>query len=301
MIKNNGTKTYKSKKSPRGDGVFLSDDAVEDFKKKMLLYPVLTNEENIQLTLLAQTGDKKALEDLINHNMRLVFSEASRYFHVAKHLKQMDLIQEATMGIIEAAYVYDPTRGAFSTCAILYIRKNLKYALYNSDDEIRKPVNLKQLEYSYNKLISECLKNNIPIPSDDELCEKLNVTKGTLEHLKQADKLIPTSMNQKVDKDDDNNELESFIKVENNSYDDVIKNIDTNILSIVLKSVLKPLEYFVIYNRFFENKYKRLEDLGDETKVTRQRIKQIEEKALEKVKPYMDKDKSLYKRAYKYL
>jgi len=284
------------KNSPKEKDVFLSEDAVEDFKKRMNKFPLLPESENERLALLSQQGDKIALEKLINHNLRLAFKEASKYFLVAKHLKKMDLIQEACIGLFEAAKAFDPTRGAFSTCAALYIKKNLKFALLNSDDEIRKPVNLKGNEFAYKKLISNYLKNNIPIPSDEELCEILKVSKDALNYFKNADKLTPTSMNKKVDEDDDATELGDFISGEKDSYNDVVKEIDNEILAIILKSVLKPLEYFVIYNRFFDNKYKRFEDIGDTLKVSRQRIKQIEEKALEKITPYMEKNKIVYKR-----
>lgn len=282
--------------SPKKKENYEMESSLSLFKKEMQLYPVLTQDENAELCLKANFGNKEALNKLVKHNLRLIFKVSSRYFERLNHLKPMDVIQEASLALIAAARSYDPEKGAFSTHATNYMDGYIKRAIYNNEDEIRKPAHIKGYEAQYSALLAKFSKENNRMPTDEEICEKLKITDEVLEYLKNRIDYIPVSINRKMDdQDDESTELSDFIKYSRNDYNEVSKGIDNRNLLIFLKNILKPLDYYVIYYRYLTDNQKTLEAIGKNLNLTRESVRQIENKVLIKIKPYFEGNKSKYK------
>jgi len=270
------------------------DSALKIFKKEMEKYPLLMPEENAKLCIQAQMGNDNALNDVLNHNLRLVFSTCSKYFDKLNHLKPEDLLQEGCIALIEAVRNYDPERGAFSTCAVLYMEGHLKRVISNTEDEIRKPVNIKEVEFKYGKLLGKYAREGNKLPSDEEICEKLKISQDTLDYLKHKSDYVPVSMNTKLTDEEDANELEDFISYDKNDYNEVLSRIDNRKLFALIKSKLPPREYYIIYYRYLSDNLKTLEELGAKTNLTKERIRQIEVKSLKLIKPFLENNKSRF-------
>lgn len=263
----------------------FSDNALTLYMREVKKYPLLSNEEVIDCCNRYKKGDLTAREKLINHNLRLVVSVASKCVNQINHLNLLDLIQEGNLGLMRAIETYDYNEAQFSTYATWWIRQAITRAIENKEDEIRKPVNLQEKIYSYKKLIDN--NNKLEINMTEE--EKAKTLGISLENLKNIENTIlqtVTSMNKKVD-DKESSELGDFLTYNIDSYDDVENEIVTKELIAVLREVLNPLQFYVIYEHVLSGKKVSLENISVELGVTKERIRQLELKALNKIKPYM--------------
>ena len=133
----------------------------------------------------------------------------------------------------------------------------------------------------YLKLISE--KKNL---TDKQICKELDISFETLENVRHALSLSSVSMNQTVD-DEDKTELGDFLASSHNDYEDIIEEMSSKTLFIALKEVLSDLEYYIIYVRILSDTRMTLEQVASELGLTRERVRQLEAKALRKAKPLM--------------
>ncbi len=265
----------------------FTDDAFKMYMREIRRYPNLSVEQQKNLgRRYKEKGDLEAKELLINCNLRLVVSVALNYKPRLKHLQVLDVIQEGNFGLIRAVETYNPEQGAFTTYAVPWINQRIKRALANKDDDIRKPVHIVEAIPKYLRLVESYKQKGIPLPSDEEICKIIFITKGTLKSIRESLKQNLVSLNQTVD-DDEKSELEDFIPAENHEYDNVLNRIVNDNLLLVLKEVLNPLRYFVIYHRILSDEPKTLEEVASYLNITRERVRQIEKVTLNKVKPYV--------------
>lgn len=264
------------------------DDAFKMYMYEIRRYPNLSVEQQKNLgRRYKENGDLEAKNLLIKCNLRLVVSVALHYKSRIKHLQILDVIQEGNLGLIRALETYDPEKGAFTTYAISWIRQRITRGLDNTNDEIRRPVHIIQATTKYLQLVESYSQKRLTLPSDEDICDILNITTETLKSIRDSLKQNPVSLNQNIDDDNEKSKLENFISVENHDYDNTLnKVINDNLLS-VLKEVLRPLYYFVIYHRILSDEQKTLEEVASYLNVTKERIRQIEASALKKIKPYM--------------
>ncbi len=274
----------------------FSDDAFKMYMKDISKYPILSSEEQKSLAYKYKKGDLKARELLINSNLRLVVSVANHYREVIKNLHILDIIQEGNLGLMRAVEDYDPSIGAFSTYAVWWIKQAITRSIADKESVIRKPVHLVEGIRRYKRLMEKNLNNNINL-SDEEICEKLKITKETLKNIRDAIQQSPVSIDQKVS-DDGDTELSNFIPSSDNGYDDILNQMVNNSLLIVLKDILKPLQYFILYHRVLSGENLTLEHVASYFNITRERIRQIESKVLKKLKPYMMRDSKKVGEAY---
>ncbi len=263
----------------------FSDNAFKLYMRDISKYPILSSEDQKELAIKYQTGDYKARELLINSNLRLVVSVANHYRNIIKHLDILDIIQEGNMGLMRAVEDYDPEKGAFSTYAVWWIKQGITRAIADKDSTIRKPVHLIEAIRRYKKLINDnnsCGKKL----SDEEICTALNISKETLKNIRDAINQTPVSIDQTVD-DDSETELGNFIPSTETGYDDVLNRMVNDTLLVTLKEVLSPLHYFIIYYRILSGEDYTLEQTASYFNLTRERIRQLESKALKKLKIYM--------------
>lgn len=267
---------------------YFKGDAISLYMKEVFSYPINTPEENKELARRYKAGDMKAREKLINGNLRLVVNFAFRYRDKVKHMQMLDIIQEGNVGLMRAIEDYDPNVGAFSTYAVIWIKQAIRRAISNKEEEIRKPVHFGEKKKKYISIVDGCVKSGKKVPSDDEFCQILGISAETLLQIKQNTGSV-VSINKKID-DDESSELGDFLPSEEKSYANIEKQMAQQQLLIVLKEVLSPLQYFIIYKRILDSESSTLEEVASYFSLTRERIRQLEEKILKKVKPYVEEN-----------
>ena len=260
------------------------NDPVRMYLKEIGVVPLLTNEEEQELAVFVEQGDLEAKQRLAEANLRLVVSIAKRY--VGRGMQFLDLIQEGNMGLMKAVDKFDYTKGfKFSTYATWWIRQAITRAIADQARTIRIPVHMVE---TINKLVREqrnLLQELGQDPTPEQIAERMDMTPDKVrEILKIAQE--PVSLETPIGEEDDSH-LGDFIE------DEVIENPVDYTTRIVLREQLDEVldtltdrEENVLRLRFGldDGKMRTLEDVGKVFNVTRERIRQIEAKALRKLR-----------------
>ena len=260
------------------------NDPVRMYLKEIGVVPLLTNEEEKELALAVEAGDVEAKQRLAEANLRLVVSIAKRY--VGRGMQFLDLIQEGNMGLMKAVDKFDYSKGfKFSTYATWWIRQAITRAIADQARTIRIPVHMVE---TINKFVREqrnLLQELGQDPTPEQIAERMDMTPDKVrEILKIAQE--PVSLETPIGEEDDSH-LGDFIE------DEVIENPVDYTTRIVLREQLDEVldtltdrEENVLRLRFGldDGKMRTLEDVGKVFNVTRERIRQIEAKALRKLR-----------------
>lgn len=265
------------------EGVAL-DDPVKAYLKEIGQVPLLSTEEEQTLARAARAGDADARRRLSEANLRLVVSVAKRY--AGRGLPFLDLIQEGNLGLMKAAEKFEPDRGfKFSTYATWWIRQSITRAIADQGRTIRIPVHLVEHINRVRKTAGELLRKNGREPTAEEIAVRLEMEPDRVRELLQLAQ-EPVSLETPVGEEEDAH-LEDFIQDEEAGVpvDEAGRQLLRRELMSVLKS-LTPREERVITLRFGldDGRPRTLEELGKEFNVTRERIRQIEAKALRKLR-----------------
>lgn len=265
------------------EGVAL-DDPVKAYLKEIGQVPLLSAEEEQTLARAARAGDADARRRLSEANLRLVVSVAKRY--AGRGLPFLDLIQEGNLGLMKAAEKFEPDRGfKFSTYATWWIRQSITRAIADQGRTIRIPVHLVEHINRVRKTAGELLRKNGREPTAEEIAVRLEMEPDRVRELLQLAQ-EPVSLETPVGEEEDAH-LEDFIQDEEAGIpvDEAGRQLLRRELMSVLKS-LTPREELVITLRFGldDGRPRTLEELGKEFNVTRERIRQIEAKALRKLR-----------------
>ena len=265
------------------EGVAL-DDPVKAYLKEIGQVPLLSAEEEQTLARAARAGDADARRRLSEANLRLVVSVAKRY--AGRGLPFLDLIQEGNLGLMKAAEKFEPDRGfKFSTYATWWIRQSITRAIADQGRTIRIPVHLVEHINRVRKTAGELLRKNGREPTAEEIAVRLEMEPDRVRELLQLAQ-EPVSLETPVGEEEDAH-LEDFIQDEEAGVpvDEAGRQLLRRELMSVLKS-LTPREERVIALRFGldDGRPRTLEELGKEFNVTRERIRQIEAKALRKLR-----------------
>ena len=261
------------------------NDPVRMHLKEIGVVPLLSNEEEKELAIAVENGDLEAKQRLAEANLRLVVSIAKRY--VGRGMQFLDLIQEGNMGLMKAVDKFDYSKGfKFSTYATWWIRQAITRAIADQARTIRIPVHMVE---TINKLVREqrnLLQELGQDPTPEQIAERMEMTPDKVrEILKIAQE--PVSLETPIGEEDDSH-LGDFIE------DEVIENPVDYTTRVVLREQLDEVldtltdrEENVLRLRFGldDGKMRTLEDVGKVLKVTRERIRQIEAKALRKLRP----------------
>lgn len=274
--------------------LYFNSDALSNYMQEIKKYPLLSYDEFLEYFKRYKNGDLQAREKIINCNLRLVVSIASKYKTQINHLQILDIIQEGNCGLMRALDTYDPEIAMFSTYATWWIKQAITRTIENKESEIRKPVHLQEKIYKYKKLINTNDILGIKM-TDEEIIKELEITLNDLKKIKDILLQTVTSINKVVD-DKEQTELGDFLSIENNSYTQVENEIVTKELIAVLKEVLKSLEFYIVFEHVISSKNVTLRDLSNELGVTCERVRQIELKALNKIKPYMIPNNKIFLR-----
>lgn len=261
-----------------------TDDPVRMYLKEIGTVPLLTPDEEYQLAKRKAEGDSRAKEILIESNLRLVVSIAKRY--TGRGMSFLDLVQEGNLGLIKGVEKFNYERGyKLSTYATWWIRQSVTRALADQARTIRVPVHMVE---TINRMVKAQRNLTLELgyePSTAEIAERLNITEEKVLEIMQIAR-EPASLETPIGEEDDSNLGDFVADVHTLSPESSVESImlrehiDTMLLD------LKERERQVIILRFgLEDGHPRtLEEVGKEFNVTRERIRQIEAKALRKLR-----------------
>lgn len=272
-----------------------SDDSVRLYLREIGKIPLLNAEEELELAQRVVAGDKKAKDKMAEANMRLVVSIAKRYS--GRGLDFLDLIQEGNTGLLRAVEKFDPDKGfKFSTYATWWIRQAITRAIADQARTIRIPVHMVE---TINKLLRTQRRMTQELnrePTIEELAKELEMEPEKVEYVMKIKQDI-TSLDAGVGRDgedDGESVLRDFIEDEESATPE--ESAASQLLKEQVQEILSTLsdrEQKIIKMRFgLENgKSHTLEEVGQEFAVTRERIRQIEAKALAKLRKHKDSKK----------
>ena len=266
------------------DGAVTVDDPVKVYLKEIGRVPLLSSEEEIDLAIRIANGDVQAKQRLSEANLRLVVSIAKRY--LGRGMQFLDLIQEGNLGLIKAVDKFDYTKGfKFSTYATWWIRQAITRAIADQARTIRIPVHMFETINKVKKVQSQLLHQNGHEPTPDEIADELDLPVDKVREIMRVAQ-EPVSLETPIGEEEDSH-LGDFIPDDGAPApaDAASHTMLREQLSDVL-STLTPREEKVLRLRFGleDGRSRTLEEVGKEFNVTRERIRQIEAKALRKLR-----------------
>ncbi|MCD6551726.1 RNA polymerase sigma factor RpoD [Thermotoga sp.] len=272
------------KESPEIHDTSNVRDSIKMYLKEIGKIPLLTPAQERELARRAQMGDKKAKEKLITSNLRLVVSIAKRY--MGRGLSFQDLIQEGNIGLLKAVEKFDWRKGyKFSTYATWWIRQAITRAIADQARTIRIPVHMVETINKLNRLRREYYQKYGEEPSVEELAKMMGKPPEKIKDILEAAKET-ISLESPIGEDEDSS-IEDFVADESvpSPKKEAMRMLMREELEKVLKT-LSPREAMVLRMRYglLDGKPKTLEEVGQYFNVTRERIRQIEVKALRKLR-----------------
>lgn len=261
-----------------------TEDPVRMYLKEIGNVPLLSGEEEVELAKRVEQGDEEAKKKLTEANLRLVVSIAKKY--VGRGMPFLDLIQEGNMGLMKAVDKFDYTKGyKFSTYATWWIRQAITRGIADTGRTIRVPVHMVETINKTLRMTRTLLQELGREPTPEEVAARLNVPVARVREILKISR-DPVSLDTPIGEEDDSH-LGDFIE-----DDTALSPSDSAAFSMLreeLKSALESLtdrERQVIELRFglLDGRARTLEEVGKEFNVTRERIRQIEAKALRKLR-----------------
>ncbi len=278
--------TEKRTDDPDSDSgeLISTDDPVKVYLKEIGRVPLLTPEEEVDLAIRIADGDLNAKKRLSEANLRLVVSIAKRY--LGRGMQFLDLIQEGNLGLIKAVEKFDYTKGfKFSTYATWWIRQAITRAIADQARTIRIPVHMVETINKVKKVSTQILHEKGHEPTAEEIAEKLDMSVDKVREIVRVAQ-EPVSLETPIGEEEDSH-LGDFIPDSDTPApaDEASHALLKEQLQEVL-STLTPREAKVLKLRFGleDGKSRTLEEVGTEFQVTRERIRQIEAKALRKLR-----------------
>ncbi|TFE66863.1 RNA polymerase subunit sigma [Methylacidiphilum sp. Yel] len=267
-----------------------NDSALKLYLREISQIPLLTKEKEVELAKRIQQGDQEARRQMIQANLRLVVKIAHDYANSGLPLP--DLISEGNIGLMKAVDRFDPSKGGkLSTYAAWWIKQSIKRALANQSKTIRLPVHLVDKIAKMRRVamqLSEVLGRD---PTDEELAEELGMSTTKVAELRTI-AIRPASLDATVGEEEDGTSLGELVKDESATSPDqsvLDQNLKNTILELLPK--LDERERKILSLRFGleGNEQMTLEEIGKEFHVTRERIRQLQNIALRKIRKELEK------------
>jgi len=276
-----------SKEKKRLDLGDISADSIQMYLREIGKVPLLKTEEEMSLARRKEVGDQEAAQRLMVANLRLVVSIAKKF--VGKNLSLADLIQEGNIGLMRAVEKFDPSKGyKFSTYATWWIRQAVTRALADQSRTIRIPVHMVETINRYQQVARQLIQDLGREPLPEEIASEMGEDVEKIRNLIQISQ-DTVSLDTSVGDEDEDSVLEDFIEDFKNVSPD--RAAALQLLREYVKEAIKdllPREQKILEMRFglSDGVSHTLEEVGEEFGVTRERIRQIEAKALEKVQGF---------------
>jgi len=273
----------------RGDLTDISSDSIQMYLREIGKVPLLTGEEEVVLAKRKEKNDINAKKKLIKANLRLVVSIAKRF--TGRSLSLLDLIQEGNIGLFRAVEKFDYRKGyKFSTYATWWIRQAITRALADQSRTIRIPVHMVETINRFNQIERRLVQELGRDPLTEEIAAEMGEDIEKVKHIKKISQET-VSLEASVGDDDDDSSLGDFIEDDKTITPDrvaALRLLGDHVQKIIRD--LTPREQKILEMRFGlkDGVAHTLEEVGQEFGVTRERIRQIEAKALERMKQHED-------------
>jgi RNA polymerase primary sigma factor len=265
------------------------DTAIKLYLREIGQVKLLTPQEEIELAARIKKGDKKAREQMIKANLRLVVKIARDYEGIG--LPLLDLISEGNIGLMKAVERFDPAKGGkLSTYGSWWIKQSIKRALANQSKTIRLPVHLVDKISKMRRTAMRLQEELGREPTDDELGMELGITASRVAQMRMA-AIRPASLDAPIGDEDSNNFAEV---VEDEAADTPYEQLEEKTVTRMLQEMVKtldPREATILRARFGLDggPQKTLEEVGQKFGVTRERVRQIQNIALKKLRRMIEK------------
>jgi RNA polymerase primary sigma factor len=273
----------------------VSDDSLKDYLNKISEYSHFTREKEYELGKRIQAGDEEAVKELVLANLKFVISVANRYRNSG--LSMSDIINQGNLGLIEAARRFDPDRGVkFISYAVWWIRQSIIQTLAEQSGTVKLPIKQASILYKINEATEKLSKELGRDPNADEIANYLEMDVNDVENILRVSRNY-LSLEAPIKDGEDR----SFIDL----LDSGTKSVEDEIIETNLKNSLEEIvdelperEATIVKLRFgLEGETpKTLEEIGEMMNISRERVRQIESRALLKLKK-----KALKKKLYDYL
>jgi len=277
-----------TKEKKRFDLTDISADSIQMYLREIGKIPLLTGEEEVALAKRKERNDKEAEKRLIEANLRLVVSIAKKF--VGKSLSLLDLIQEGNIGLFRAVKKFEYRKGyKFSTYATWWIRQAITRALADQSRTIRIPVHMVETINRFQQVERQLIQDLGREPLPEEIAAEMGEDIDKVRHIIQISQ-DTVSLETSVGEDDEDSTLVDFVEDVKNVAPD--RAAALQLLKDYVRDVIKdlsPREQKILEMRFglIDGVSHTLEEVGQEFDVTRERIRQIEAKALEKIQSHM--------------
>lgn len=283
LEKNEITVLFDEEEDLRIEPKISSTDSTKIYMMEISKYPLLTMQQEIKLGQRIEAGDKSAIDEMVNSNLRLVVSIAKKYMYKSS-LSFLDLIQEGNIGLYKAAQKYDYKKGfRFSTYATFWIRQGITRAISNQSRTIRMPAHIVERYGKILKASKTLLQEFGREPTTEEIANYLGLEEDEVQTILDIAR-VPVSIDKTIGDNDDSSivDLIPDNSNHNNGYEETMKR--EAIISIL--GTLNSREKEILERRFglVNNQQMTLEQVGDAMGLTRERVRQIELKALQKLR-----------------
>ena len=273
----------------RERGSYDGDTAIKLYLREIGQVKLLTPQEEIELAARIKKGDKKAREQMIKANLRLVVKIARDYEGIG--LPLLDLISEGNIGLMKAVERFDPAKGGkLSTYGSWWIKQSIKRALANQSKTIRLPVHLVDKISKMRRTAMRLQEELGREPTDDEVGDEMGISASRVAQMRMA-AVRPASLDAPIGDEDSNNFAEV---VQDESADTPYEHLEGKTVTRMLREMVKtldPRESTILSARFGleGGPQKTLEEVGEKFGVTRERVRQIQNIALRKLRKMIEK------------
>ncbi len=264
-------------------------EALKNYLKEVRTIPLLTAAEEIDLAKQIAKGDEQARKKMIRSNLRLVISIAKRYFHLGIPL--LDLIEEGNLGLMKAVDKFNPQRGfRFSTYGAWWIRQGVIRAIAQQGKMVRLPVYINELLTKWKKTKERLTQKLKRIPTDEEIAKRLRISKEKIEEINLWLATKTSSLEAPIGEEEEN-QIQDLVENDSVASPDAVVEalFDKERVDDLLEKTLSDREKQVLDMRIGMDDGKRhtLAEVAKKLGVSRERIRQIEEEAIKKLRHFV--------------
>jgi RNA polymerase primary sigma factor len=264
-------------------------EALKTYLQEIKNIPLLTARQEVELSNKIRKGDEHARKAMIRSNLRLVINIAKRYIFLGSPF--LDLIEEGNLGLMKAVDKFNPKKGfRFSTYAAWWIRQAIMRSIGQQDKTVRLPVYMNELIAKWKRTREQLTQKLNRLPTSEEIAKKLRISKTKMNDINYWQTSKTSSLDEPIGEEGDNQIMDMIEDATAISPSDEVERFFNKERMDDLLDKMAPREKKVLNMRFgmVDGKPRTLAEVADKLKVSRERIRQIEEKALMKLKKMVE-------------